>query len=192
MSKENKTSETAQQSGLSQVTATEETVTAMPHGIGLAELATSINLIGSEAASMTNLQAPLSSHTLRVPGSPERSDDKKSLVRTSPILGRPKRYALELWVEIEVSLDHFLPPEMTRSQKISQGNLLIRPILDALVCIWTGMVICWPFMARKAPIRLASYWRLLWKLVKLFTTSENGPDIQPGGEAGSLASWKLT
>ena len=36
---------------------------------------------------------------------------------------------------------------MTRSQKILQGNLLIRPILDALVCIWTGMVICWPHKA---------------------------------------------
>ena len=111
MSKENKSSEIAQQSGPSQVTATEEMVTAIPHGIGLAELATSINLIGSEATSVTNPQAPLSSRTSRIPGSPERSDDKKSSVRTSPILGRPKRYALELWVEIEVSLDHFLPPE---------------------------------------------------------------------------------
>ena len=111
MSKENKSSETAQQSGPSQVTATEEMVTAIPHGIGLAELAASINLIGSEATSMTNPQTPLNSHTLRIPGSPERSDDKKSPVRTSPILGRPKRYALELWVEIEVSSDHFLPPK---------------------------------------------------------------------------------
>ena len=111
MSKENKSSETAQQSGPSQVTAMEETVTAIPHGIGLADLATSINLIGSEAASVTNPQAPLSSRISRIPGSPERSDDKKSPVKTSPILGRPKRYALELWVEIEVSSDHFLPPE---------------------------------------------------------------------------------
>ena len=111
MSKENKSSETAQQSGPSQVTATGETVTAVPHRIGLADLATSINLIGSEAASMTNPQAPLSSHVSRIPGSPERSDDKKSPVKTSPILGRPKRYALDLWVEIEVSSDHFLPPE---------------------------------------------------------------------------------
>ena len=111
MSKENKSSETAQQSGPSQVTATEEMVTAIPHGIVLAELATSLNLNGSEAASMTNLQAPLSSHISRIPGSPERSDNKKSPVKTSPFLGRPKRYALELWVEIEVSSDHFLPPE---------------------------------------------------------------------------------
>ena len=93
MSKENKGSEIAQQSGPSQVTATEETVTAIPHRIGLADLATSINLIGSEAASMTNPQAPLSSCISRIPGSPERSDDKKSPVMTSPILGRPKRYA---------------------------------------------------------------------------------------------------
>ena len=111
MLKENKSSETAQQSGPSQVAATEETVTAIPHHIGLADLAASINLIGSEAASMTNPQVPLSSHVSRIPGSPERSDDKKSPVKTSPILGRPKRYALELWVEIEVSSDHFLPPE---------------------------------------------------------------------------------
>ena len=60
---------------------------------------------------MTNPQAPLSSRILRIPGSPERSDDKKSPVKTSPILSRPKRYTLELWVEIEVSSDHFLPPE---------------------------------------------------------------------------------
>ena len=32
-------------------------------------------------------------------------------MKTSTILGRPKRYALELWVEINVSSDHFLPPE---------------------------------------------------------------------------------
>ena len=111
MSKENKSSETAQQSGPSQVAAMEETVTAVPHRIGLADLATSINLIGSEAASVTNPQAPLSSRVSRIPGSPERSDDKKSPVKTFPILGRPKRYALELWVEIELSSDHFLPPE---------------------------------------------------------------------------------
>ena len=111
MSKENKSSETAQQSGLSQVAATEETATTIPHCIGLADLAASINLIGSEAASMTNPQAPLSSRISRIPQSPERSDDKKSPVKTSPILGRPKRYTLELWVEIEVSSDHFLPPE---------------------------------------------------------------------------------
>ena len=86
-------------------------VTAVPHSIGLADLVTSINLIGSEAASVTNPQAPLSSRISRIPGSPERSDDKKSPVKTSPILGRPKRYALELWVDIEVSSDHFLPPE---------------------------------------------------------------------------------
>ena len=95
MSKENKSSETAQQSGPSQVTASEEMVTTIPHCIGLADLATSINLIGSEAASVTNLQAPLSSHISRIPGSPERSDDKKSPVKTSPILGRPKRYLRE-------------------------------------------------------------------------------------------------
>ena len=111
MSKENKSSETAQQSGPSQVAATEEMVTTVPHHIGLADLATSIDLIGSEAASVTNLQTPLSSRISRIPGSPERSDDKKSPVKTSPILGRPKRYALELWVEIEVSPNHFLPPE---------------------------------------------------------------------------------
>ena len=89
----------------------EEMVTAVPHRIGLADLAASINLIGSEATFVTNLQAPLSSRISRIPGSPERSDDKKSPVKTSPILGRPKRYALELWVEIEVRSDHFLPPE---------------------------------------------------------------------------------
>ena len=76
MLKENKSSETAQQSGPSQVAAMEETVTAIPHHIGLADLATSINLIGSEAASMTNLQALLSSPISRIPGSPERPDDK--------------------------------------------------------------------------------------------------------------------
>ena len=32
-------------------------------------------------------------------------------MKTSPILGRPKRYTLELSVEIEVSSDHFLPPK---------------------------------------------------------------------------------
>ena len=58
MSKENKSSETAQQSGPSQVAATEEMVTAIPHHIGLAVLAASINLIGSEATSVTNPQAP--------------------------------------------------------------------------------------------------------------------------------------
>ena len=83
MSNESKSSETAQQPGPSQVAATEETVTTVSHRMGLADLATSINLIGSEAASMTNPQAPLSSRVLRIPGSPKRSDDKKSPVKTS-------------------------------------------------------------------------------------------------------------
>ena len=109
MSNENKSSETAQQPGPSQVTATEEMVTTISHRMGLADLAASISSIGSEATSVTNPQAPLSSRVLRIPGSPERSDNKKSPVKTSPILGRPKRYALELWVEIEVNSDHFFP-----------------------------------------------------------------------------------
>ena len=134
MSEENKSSETAQQFGPSQVTATEEAVTAFPHHIGLADLAASINLIGSEAASVTNLQAPLSSCISRIPGSPERSDDKKSPVKTSPILGRPKRYALELWVEIKVSSDHFLPP---KGDSISED--LARESLDQAYPGCTGV-----------------------------------------------------
>ena len=90
----------------------EETVTPVPHTIGLTELTTSLEALNAEVDKRSTVvhrtQTSSSSGANKIPGSPGTRDPKK----TSPArVHRPRRYALQMWLEIEVSPGLFVPPE---------------------------------------------------------------------------------
>ena len=91
---------------------TKETVTPVSHTIGLTELTASLEALNAEVDKRLTVvdrtQTSSSSGVKKIPGSPDTRDQKK----TSPVQAhRPRRYALQMWLEIEVSSGLFVPPE---------------------------------------------------------------------------------
>ena len=87
-------------------------VTPVSHTIGLTELTTSLEALNAKVDKGSTIvhhtQTSSSSGTNKIPGSPDTRDQKK----TSPApVHRPRRYALQMWLEIEVSPRLFVPPE---------------------------------------------------------------------------------
>ena len=90
----------------------EGTVTPVSHTIGLTELTASLEVLNAEVDKRSIIvhrtQTSSSSGANKIPGSPDTRDQKK----TSPALAhRPRRCALQMWLEIEVSPGLFVPPE---------------------------------------------------------------------------------
>ena len=109
MSKE---SSPASQSKLILASEVEETITPVSHPIGLTELTASLEALTTEVDKRSTVvhrtQTSSSSGANKIPGSPDTRDQKK----TSPApIHRPKRYALEMWLEVEVGPGLFVPPE---------------------------------------------------------------------------------
>ena len=74
----------------------------------------------------------------------------KTPKKLSPTLAtQPKKYALEMWVEIEISPGMYSTPEATPTALILQLILSIVPIQVVLACTWMWLAICWPFMERR-------------------------------------------
>ena len=89
-----------------------ETITPVSHPIGLTELAASLEVLNTEVDKRLTVvhhtQTSSSSGANKIPGSPDTRDQKKTL----PVLAhRQRRYALEMWLEIEVGPGLFVPPE---------------------------------------------------------------------------------
>ena len=99
-------------SKLIQASEVDETVTPFSHPIGLTELTASLEALNTEVDKRSTVvhhtQTSSASAANEIPGSPDTRDPKK----TSPTpTHRPKRYALEMWLEVEVGLRLFVPPE---------------------------------------------------------------------------------
>ena len=110
--KMSKESSPASQSKPIPASETEETVTPVSHTIGLTELTASLEALNAEvdkkSTVMHHTQTSSSSGANKIPGSPDTRDQKK----TSPALAHwPRRYALQMCLEIEVSPRLFVPPE---------------------------------------------------------------------------------
>ena len=110
--KMSKESSPASQSKLILASETEETVTPVSHTIGLTELTTSHEALNAEVDKRSTIvhrtQTSSSSGANKIPGSPDTRDQKK----TPPALAhQPRRYALQMWLEIEVSPGLFVPLE---------------------------------------------------------------------------------
>ena len=100
------------QSKLILTSETEETVTPVSHTISLTELTASFETLNADVDKRLTIvhhtQTSSSSEANKIPGSPDTRDQKK----TSPVLAhRSRRYALQIWLEIEVRPRLFVPPE---------------------------------------------------------------------------------
>ena len=110
--KMSKESSPASQSKPIPASQTEETITPVSHTISLTELTISLEALNAEVDKRSTVvhctQTSSSLGANKIPGSPDTRDPKK----TSPApVHRPRRYALQMWLEIEVSPGLFVPPE---------------------------------------------------------------------------------
>ena len=80
----------------------DKTVTPVSDPIGLTQLAASLEALNLEADENTAI----------VHHTQTRSPDKKDQKKVSPVQGhKPRRYALQMWLEVEVGPGLFVPPE---------------------------------------------------------------------------------
>ena len=148
----------ASQSKLITASEVEETITPVSHTIGLTELTASVEVLNTEVDKRSTVvhrtQTSSSSRANKIPGSPDTRDQKK----TSPApIHRPRRYALEMWLEIEVGPGLFVPPEDDSYSVDLLQRLLIKLIQVVQECTWIELATCWPFMAEKAAREPASF-----------------------------------
>ena len=90
----------------------QETVVPVSHVFGLSEVSASFEVLNIDVKKKPHVvhhaQTSYSPGASRTPGSPNMWDYKRS-TPVSP--QRPKRYALQIWLEVEVGSGYFLPPE---------------------------------------------------------------------------------
>ena len=90
----------------------QETATLASHVFGLLEVSTSLEALNIELEKKPNVvhhaQTSYSPGASRILGSPNTQDHRRS----TPVLPqKPKRYALQIWLEVEVGPGYFVPPE---------------------------------------------------------------------------------
>ena len=110
--KMSKESSPASQSKLILASEVKETITPVSHPIGLTKPTASLEALNTEVDKRLTVvhhtQTSSSSRANKILGSPDTRDQKK----TSPTpIHQPKRYALEMWLEVEVGPRLFVPPE---------------------------------------------------------------------------------
>ena len=109
MSKE---SSPASQSKLVPASEAEETITPVSHTIGLTELTASLEVLNTEVDKRSTVvhrtQTSSSSGANKIPGSPDTRDQKKTLPAS---IHWPRRYTLQMWLEVEVGPGLFVPLE---------------------------------------------------------------------------------
>ena len=90
----------------------QETVTSVSHVFGLSEVSASLEALNIEVEKKPNVvhhvQTSYSPGPSKISGSPNPWDHRRS-TPVSP--QKPKRYALQIWLEVEVGPGHFVPPE---------------------------------------------------------------------------------
>ena len=90
----------------------QETIIPVSHVFGLSEVSASLEALNIEVKKKPNVvhraQTSYSPGVSRTPWSPNTQDNRRS-TPASP--QKPKRYALQIWLEVEVGPGYFLPPE---------------------------------------------------------------------------------
>ena len=90
----------------------QETITPVSHVFGLSEVSASLEVLNIEVEKKPNVvhhaQTSYSPGVRQTPWSPNMQDNWRS-TPVSP--QKPKRYALQIWLEVEVGPGYFLPPE---------------------------------------------------------------------------------
>ena len=90
----------------------QETVTPVSHVFGLLEVSASLEALNIKVERnptvVHHAQTSYSPGASRTPWSPNARDKRRS---TPALPHKPKRYALQIWLEVEVGPGYFLPPE---------------------------------------------------------------------------------
>ena len=90
----------------------QETITPVSHVFGLSEVSASLEVLNIEVERKLTVvhhaQASYSPGACMTPWSPRAWNNRRS-TPASP--HKPKRYALQIWLEVEVGTGYFLPPE---------------------------------------------------------------------------------
>ena len=89
----------------------QETITPVSHVFGLSEVSVSLEVLNIEVEKKPNVhhaQTSYSPGVSRTPWSSHMRDNRRSTL-VSP--QKPKRYALQIWLEVEVGPGYFVPPE---------------------------------------------------------------------------------
>ena len=90
----------------------QETVTPVSHVFSLSEVSASLEALNIEVEKKPNVvhraQTSYSPGVSRITGSLSPQDPRRSTPVSPP---KPKRYALQIWLEVEVGLGYFVPPE---------------------------------------------------------------------------------
>ena len=90
----------------------QETITLVSHVFGLSEVSASLEVLNIKVKKKPNMvhraQTSYSPGASRTPWSPNMRDNRRS-TPTSP--RKPKRYALQIWLEVEVGPGYFVLPE---------------------------------------------------------------------------------
>ena len=90
----------------------QETITPVSHVFGLSEVSASLEALNIEVKKKPNMvhhaQTSYSPGVSQTPWSPNMQDNQRS-TPVSP--QKPKRYAFQIWLEVEVGPGYFLPPE---------------------------------------------------------------------------------
>ena len=90
----------------------QETVTPVSHVFGLSEVSASLEALNIKVerkpAVVHRAQTSYSPGASMTPWSPKAWDNRRS---TPASAHKPKRYALQIWLEVEVGPGYFLPPE---------------------------------------------------------------------------------
>ena len=90
----------------------QETVTPVSHVFGLSEVSASLEALNIEVKKKPNVvhraQTSYSPGASRTPGSPNTRNHRRSTAVSSQ---KPKRYALQIWLEVEVGPGYFVPLE---------------------------------------------------------------------------------
>ena len=107
-----KESSPASQSKLILASEVKETITPVSHPISLTELTASLKALNTKVDKRSTIvhctQTSSSSGAKKIPGSPDTRNQKKTL----PVLAyQQRRYALKMWLEIEVGPRLFIPLE---------------------------------------------------------------------------------
>ena len=90
----------------------QETITPVSHVFSLSEVSASLEVLNIEVERKPTMvhraQTSYSPGASMTPWSPKAQDNQRS---TPTLPHKPKRYALQIWLEVEVGPGYFLPPE---------------------------------------------------------------------------------
>ena len=131
----------------------EESVTPVIQPSGLGELSTSMVTETDrklEAIQRAQVSSLMGADKTKEP--PEKTPKKQS----PALAARPKKYALEMWVEIETSMGLYSTPRKALTVLILQLMLSTMPIQVVPACTWTWPAICWPSTERRLTLGQAS------------------------------------